>query len=646
MNVFKSNQRSFKDKNEAFLPGLRKPLVKIPIPQIMLGIKKKQEEEKQEGYDLDHFAQYGTVQPTEEVFDEDPEIRIAPNKFTRQKEKKDQFSDKYIRYQDRKDSTNVRIVEKRTHTDAGDGADFDFSFKKNGKLNAKVKLAKKGERTSDREEKSLWEKSKLFLDDARDVKDLFQPTKEPEFDAKLETKAIAAMDVYRRRIGKKRARYKTVRLNSYKDVKRLKKEIKAEKKEERKREHDQYFNSSKVTFVSDEEKFSAFEDSFLGKAEEGSIRFIEAEAVSKIHSNKREIISSKEESSAFDKISNSNQPSGFSDMKNGIEREMTTEEKFLQKRTEVRAAKKEENKLLRRAAAVAALSKVIETKKNMAKELEDDTQVTGDLLADGNSGITKTITTTASNTARSVALRIAKALAKQEERAIRMVWKKVISFLFSIFGPTLLLITIISGLIAGIIGAIGGAVNSDEGLDEAEATSYDLNVRDSGTYLSTPYTDAEIDTLMEKLYAKYTDMTSFQEQTLRLALKAVGGAYDQGSHGNHRDNVWDCSELAYVAWKNAGIDISYGGGYCAADECKMLASQHKNLTGNFTMKPGDLIFYGGKNNGRYLGVYHVAIYLGNIDGVDRMVEAYGKSRGVIVSDIRNRNKIVSISRPV
>lgn len=644
MNVFKSNQRSFKDKNEAFLPGLRKPLVKIQIPQIMLGIKKKQEEEKREEYDLDHFAQYGTVQPTDEEFEEEPEIRITPDKFTQKKDKKDQFSDKYIRYQDRKDSTNVRIVEKRTHTDAGDGADFDFSFKKNGKLNAKVKLAKKGERTSDREEKSLWEKSKLFLDDARDVKDLFQPTKEPEFDAKLETKAIAAMDVYRRRIGKKRARYKSVRLDSYKDVKRLKKENKEEKKEERKREHNQYFNSSKVTFVSAEDKFSAFEITYFGKTEEKSGHFIEVEEALKRRNTPQ--ISPKEELSDFDKISNLNQPNEFSITKNEIDRQMSTEEKFLQKRTEVKAAKKEENKLLRRAAAVAALSKVIETKKNMAKELEDDTQVTGDLLADGNSGLTKTITSTASNTARSVALRIAKVLAKQAKRAIRMMIKKMFSFLLSIFGPTLLLITIISGLIAGIIGAIGGAVNSDEGLDEAEATSYDLNVRDSGTYLSTPYTDSEIDTLMEKLYAKYTDMTSFQEQTLRLALKAVGGAYDQGSHGNHRDNVWDCSELAYVAWKNAGIDISYGGGYCAADECKMLASQHKNLTGDFTMKPGDLIFYGGKNNGRYLGVYHVAIYLGNIDGVDRMVEAYGKSRGVIVSDIRNRNKIVSISRPV
>ena len=45
-----------------------------------------------------------------------------------------------------------------------------------------------------------------------------------------------------------------------------------------------------------------------------------------------------------------------------------------------------------------------------------------------------------------------------------------------------------------------------------------------------------------------------------------------------------------------------------------------------------------------MGVYHVAIYLGNIDGVDRMVEAYGTDRGVIVSDVRNQSSIVNISR--
>ena len=123
----------------------------------------------------------------------------------------------------------------------------------------------------------------------------------------------------------------------------------------------------------------------------------------------------------------------------------------------------------------------------------------------------------------------------------------------------------------------------------------------------------------------------------------MGSAYDQESHWNHSDNLFDCSELVYLACLAAGVDISNSGYYSAAEECRAMDNGGYTLTGDFTLKPGDLIFYGGSDNGRYKGVYHVAIYLGNIDGADKMVEAYGADRGVITSDVRTSN-VVNISR--
>lgn len=91
------------------------------------------------------------------------------------------------------------------------------------------------------------------------------------------------------------------------------------------------------------------------------------------------------------------------------------------------------------------------------------------------------------------------------------------------------------------------------------------------------------------------------------------------------------------------MDISNNGAYSAAEECHAMMNAGKTITGD--MKPGDLIFYGGKDNGRYMGIYHVAIYVGRVNGVDKMVEARGTSYGVVYCDVRTNN-VVNISRPI
>ena len=58
----------------------------------------------------------------------------------------------------------------------------------------------------------------------------------------------------------------------------------------------------------------------------------------------------------------------------------------------------------------------------------------------------------------------------------------------------------------------------------------------------------------------------------------------------------------------------------------------------FSLKPGDLIYYGGGDNGRYLGIYHVAIYVGN----GKAVEALNTKYGVVYQTLRTKNAIMVV----
>lgn len=71
----------------------------------------------------------------------------------------------------------------------------------------------------------------------------------------------------------------------------------------------------------------------------------------------------------------------------------------------------------------------------------------------------------------------------------------------------------------------------------------------------------------------------------------------------------------------------------------MLESNGKKLS-TFDLKPGDLVFYGGDANGRYMGIYHVAIYVGN----GMAVEALNEDYGVVYQKLRT-NKACMVCRP-
>ena len=71
----------------------------------------------------------------------------------------------------------------------------------------------------------------------------------------------------------------------------------------------------------------------------------------------------------------------------------------------------------------------------------------------------------------------------------------------------------------------------------------------------------------------------------------------------------------------------------------MLEADGKSLS-TMDLQPGDLIYYGGEANGRYLGIYHVAIYV----GTGKAVEALSTKYGVVYQTLRTKNAIM-VCRP-
>lgn len=128
------------------------------------------------------------------------------------------------------------------------------------------------------------------------------------------------------------------------------------------------------------------------------------------------------------------------------------------------------------------------------------------------------------------------------------------------------------------------------------------------------------------------------KRVVAFVLSKVGYPYSQ----DYRDtgNYFDCSSLAYYAWKQAGVSLLYGGSNTAASEGQ-LCYDNNYLVEYENMEPGDLIFYSYSKNGRFLNISHVAVYVG--DGM--VVEAANEKTGVVYRSIQGKSKIVMIGRP-
>ena len=126
-----------------------------------------------------------------------------------------------------------------------------------------------------------------------------------------------------------------------------------------------------------------------------------------------------------------------------------------------------------------------------------------------------------------------------------------------------------------------------------------------------------------------------QKTVASFVLSKVGYPYSQNLRNSGK--AFDCSSLAYYAWKSEGIDIAFGGSTTAATEAKGLKDKSVKEE---NLQPGDLIFYSYTTNGRYKNISHVGIYVGN----GKMVEAVDEAHGVCLGNYHNGG-LVMICRP-
>lgn len=148
------------------------------------------------------------------------------------------------------------------------------------------------------------------------------------------------------------------------------------------------------------------------------------------------------------------------------------------------------------------------------------------------------------------------------------------------------------------------------------------------------------ETISPEQYQAIVDAISDENgrKVVAFALSKVGYPYSQA----YRDsgNYYDCSSLAYYAWRSAGVSIMYEGSNTAASEGKY-CYDNSLLVNYDEMQPGDLIFYSYERNGRFMNISHVAIYVGN----GKVVEAANTRLGVVYRPVQGRSSIVFIGRP-
>ena len=179
------------------------------------------------------------------------------------------IDERFIRYVDVGETKSHepvdKLAERTSHTNAGDGANFQYRFDKNGKLKAKVQLAYGKDRTSSGTFSGKAKSSGRFVEYVHDKYELFKPTDEEEVDSSFETKAEAYFSQKQRKAWRKKERFHSVRVGANKDIQQLKKEIKAEEMKDEAAHRESYFNHSASTFSTDEEKFSSFTDKKFDK---------------------------------------------------------------------------------------------------------------------------------------------------------------------------------------------------------------------------------------------------------------------------------------------------------------------------------------------------------------------------------------------
>lgn len=277
-----------------------------------------------------------------------------------------------------------------------------------------------------------------------------------------------------------------------------------------------------------------------------------------------------------------------------------------------KSAKKTKSKETRKAATKTAVANFLKAKADMSNDLVSD-KVSGDAMKDGNTGLVKTLTTLINP---------------------MTYLKKWVAKIGAMIAPYILIFVSVAAVVLIIISLLFSVLQPIAEVGEALSNFIGFFTGDDGGLRNTAFTDDEIDVIVANAGAEEE-----RETVIRYALSKVGYPYSQENRTS--GSAYDCSSLAYYSWREAGVDISYGTDYppTAAEGARMLESHGKKLS-TFDLKTGDLVFYGGDANGRYMGIYHVAIYVGN----GMAVEALNEDYGVVYQKLRT-NKACMVCRP-
>jgi len=276
------------------------------------------------------------------------------------------------------------------------------------------------------------------------------------------------------------------------------------------------------------------------------------------------------------------------------------------------SAKKEKSKEQKKAASKTSIATMLRAKKDMANDLASD-KSTGNAFSDGVSGLLKTFV----------------------DFVNPMRWvKSLMAKLGAILAPYIAIFMVVATVVMIIVMFIFSILQPLKAISDAITGFLSIFSSEPDVYVASTMSADDIDDIIASITCDET-----QEKVVRFALSKVGSPYSQANRTS--GTSFDCSSLAYYSWDAAGTDISYGTRYppTAAEGARMLNEKGKTLD-TMDLLPGDLIYYGGSSNGRYMGIYHVAIYIGN----GNAVEALNESSGVVYQKLRTKNAIM-VARP-
>lgn len=305
--------------------------------------------------------------------------------------------------------------------------------------------------------------------------------------------------------------------------------------------------------------------------------------------------------------------------------------------------KKNKKQSQRKAAASYAIAGALRAKRDAQDDLTSQGKDGSNLLSDGYGGALKTV----GSFAKEGVAKLGQYLGKKVGKYVAIGILFFVLLLVFIAAPVYL-------VLSPTLMAVRAGVNGDD--NGVVANDFELDVTTGGKRFSSLSSD-KINSIVNEVHDKFpnTNPANFDPRTsayrkaveltdtISYALDKVGCEYNQ--HRRMNPGVYDCSSLVFRAYKDAGVLLpcdSPNWAPTAADLCYALENQGKSVS---SLLPGDLLFYGGSNNGRYRGIYHVSMYVGKIDGVDMEVEAYGVNYGVVYQPIRTK-RLVSICRPV